>query len=488
MPLDLSTLELLRKRHPAWRLLRSDHAPLVASFLQRAFLVANVRTISQADLVEKLEDELYAVRERQGLDSFPRSAREYLEDWASPDKGWLRRFYVRGEDEPRFDITPATEKTIGWLESLGERAFVGTESRLLSIFELVRRLSEGSEADPEKRLSDLRRRRAEIDTEIARVESGDLALLDDVSLRDGFQQLDRSARELLSDFREVEDNFRSLDRATRERIALWDQGKGALLDAILGERDAIADSDQGRSFRAFWEFLLSPRRQEELGDQLDRLMGLPAIVAADPDPRLRRIHYDWLEAGEHAQHTVAQLSQQLRRFLDDKAWFENRRIMEILHGIEAHALGVRDAIPGGDFMEIDEMGADIELPLELPLHVPTAKVRLEDLVLAEGDDDIDATALYGRDEVDREELAGRVRRCLQERGQSTLAQIVEAFPLERGLAEIVTYLQLGEDRFRAAVVEGKWDDLSWSVPEPECDGLVRTARVPRVLFSRGAET
>jgi hypothetical protein len=139
-------------------------------------------------------------------------------------------------------------------------------------------------------------------------------------------------------------------------------------------------------------------------------------------------------------------------------------------------------------MEIDEMGADIELPMELPLHVPTAKVRLEDLVLARGDEDIDATALYGRDEVDREELAGRVRRCLQERGQSTLAQIVEAFPLQRGLAEVVTYLQLGEDRFRAAVIDGEFDDLSWPVAKPDSEGLVRTARVPRVLFSRGAET
>lgn len=488
MALELSTLEILRKRHPAWRLLCSDHAPLVASFLQKAFLASNVRTIPQADLVERLEDELYALRERQGSGSYPRSAKDYLEEWASPDKGWLRRFYVRGEDEPRFDLAPATEKAISWLESLGERPFVGTESRLLSIFELLRRLSEGSEADPEKRLADLRRKRDEVDAEIARVQAGDLGLLDDTSLRDGFQQLERSARELLSDFREVEDNFRNLDRATRERIALWDQGKGALLDAILGERDAIAESDQGRSFRAFWEFLLSPRRQEELGVQLDRLMGLPAIVATDPDPRLRHIHYDWLEAGEHAQHTVAQLSQQLRRFLDDKAWFENRRIMEILHGIEAHALGVRDGIPGGDFMEIDEMGADIVLPMELPLHTPNAKVRLDELVPTPGDGDVDASSLYGRDEVDREELAARVRRCLQERGQSTLAQVVDAFPLERGLAEVVTYLQLGEDRFRAAVVDSEFDDLSWAVPEAEIPARVRTARVPRVLFSRGAKS
>ncbi len=74
----------------------------------------------------------------------------------------------------------------------------------------------------------------------------------------------QGARELLTDFREVEYNFRQLDRRVRERIALWEGSKGALLEEIMGERDLIADSDQGRSFRAFWDFLLSSRRQEEL--------------------------------------------------------------------------------------------------------------------------------------------------------------------------------------------------------------------------------
>jgi len=43
MNLDYATLDLLRQNHPAWRLLRSDHAPLVASFLERAFIAPNVR-------------------------------------------------------------------------------------------------------------------------------------------------------------------------------------------------------------------------------------------------------------------------------------------------------------------------------------------------------------------------------------------------------------------------------------------------------------
>jgi hypothetical protein len=38
MALDYATLELLRQNHPAWRLLRANHAPLVTSFLHRVFI------------------------------------------------------------------------------------------------------------------------------------------------------------------------------------------------------------------------------------------------------------------------------------------------------------------------------------------------------------------------------------------------------------------------------------------------------------------
>ena len=74
MPLDYATLELLRQNHPAWRLLCAHHAPLVASFLYRVFIAPNVRVLSQANLVEALEDELFALREQLGVEEFPGTA------------------------------------------------------------------------------------------------------------------------------------------------------------------------------------------------------------------------------------------------------------------------------------------------------------------------------------------------------------------------------------------------------------------------------
>ena len=482
--IDYDTLDHLRQAHPAWRLLRSDHAALVASFLSRVFIAPNQRVLAQSDLTEALEDELYAARERLGADAFPRPALDYLNDWAGPEKGWLRKFYGQDSDEPQFDLTPATEKAIAWLASLAERSFVGTESRLLTLLELLRQMSEGTETNPQVRIAELEKRRGALDAEIERARTGDIPLLDDTALKDRFQQFMQLARGLLADFREVEQNFRVLDRRVRERIALWEGSKGALLEDIMSDRDAISDSDQGRSFRGFWEFLMSRDRQEELTRRLERVLAQPAIAQTRPDRRTRRIHYDWLEAGEHTQRTVARLSQQLRRFLDDQAWIENRRIMDILHGIESKALAVRDSPPPGDVMRIATTAAGISLPMERPLYSPPVRPVIADVALEAGEGDMDASALFSPMVVDKSRLAGHIRRALQDRSQVTLHELCTAQPLQRGLAELVAYLELADDEFEAHVDERSTDTVSWQGATADGSPILRQARMPRVIFVR----
>ncbi|MDN5804141.1 MAG: DUF3375 family protein [Microlunatus sp.] len=197
-------------------------APLPARAVDPGFPGAGVRRRNRGGqpahiLVGQLDDELYALNSRadDGDAPFPRAASAYLDEWSSPEKGWLRKYYPVGADEPHHDITPSVEKAVLWLKDLRRRGFVGTESRLNTLFELLRRMVPGADADPESRLAELRRRRAELDHEIARAERGEVELLDATRQRDRYHQFARNARELLADFREVEENFRILDRRLR---------------------------------------------------------------------------------------------------------------------------------------------------------------------------------------------------------------------------------------------------------------------------------
>jgi hypothetical protein len=476
--LDFDDVVALRSHNAAWRLLRADHAPLILSFLGRIFIEENVRSISATELVGRLDDELFALNERLGQGTYPKPAKAYLDDWASPEAGWLRKFYPPGSDEPHFDATPAVERALSWVKNLQVRSFVGTESRLNTIFSLLREMVFGAEHDPSVRLGELNRRRRELDDEIARVAEGRFTVLEASAQRDRYQQFATMARELLSDFREVEANFRALDRELRERIAGWSGAKGELLDDVLGSRELISDSDQGRSFQAFYDLLLSHQRQAELTELIERVQWLPEV--GEPDPRMRRIHYDWLDAGERTQATVRLLSAQLRRFLDDQVWFENRRVMDILRSIEATALRLRDH-PGVEVtMVLDDPRPAVHLPMERPLFAPSQTSRITAVDIEINQETIDAAALFEQVHVDPAQLCDGVRRALRGRSQVGLISLLEQHPLEQGLAELLTYMSLSDATFRIVFDNQVRERVRWCDP----DGRHLAATLPRVTFAR----
>ncbi len=480
MDFDYATLKTLRKNHPAWKLLVADHSTLIASFIHKIFIIPNHRGINRADLASALEDFLFTLRETEGEQAFPRSAEAYLDDWADDDKGWLRKYYPHGSDEVHYDLTPSVEKALTWLGNLIQRPFIGTESRLMTIFELLRQMVEGTEQDATVRTKELEKRKTDIENELARVREGRLDVLDDTALKDRFFQVNKTARELLSDFREVEYNFRTLDQKVREQIALWEGSKGKLLADFFGERDVIAESDQGKSFNAFWDLLMSPAKQEELSSLLHRVFDLSAVQALSPDTRLKRIHYDWLEAGEHTQRTVAKLSAQLRRYLDDQAFLENKRIMQVIQSIENRAIQIKESPPENDFMVIDDSRPDICLPMERPLYTVPVKPVITDTVSLGDGSAIPADMLYATRFVDRLKLTANIRNCLQTKDQVSLEEVLHHYPLEKGLAELITYLSLAGDDDLAQFDDSRRQKASWT----DEHGAVRQAAFPLVIFSR----
>lgn len=450
------------------------------AFLFDAFTKPNRRTLAESELTARLDDYLYGIRAQRGEAVFPGTAAYYLNDWADDAQGWLRKFYPEGSDEPHFDLTPATEKAIEWLATLEQKQFIGTESRLKTIFDLLHQMARGTETDPAVRIEELEKRRVEIENEIARVREGEFDLMDATQIKERFHQVEQTARTLLSDFRQVEQNFRDLDHRVREKIALWEGGKGELLTNIFGESDAIADSDQGKSFRAFWDFLMSPARQDEFSALLERILALDPVAKAGPDGRLRRVHYDWLEAGEAAQRTVARLSGQLRKYLDDQAWLENRRIMNIIRDIEQQALAVRDAAPEGDYAALSDTAPTIALTMDRPLFTPPLKACIAQQSIEAGGAGIEADALFEQVYVDKAVLDARIRRALQVCDQIALTALLAEYPLEQGLAELVAYLSLAADDGKALIDESRTQTVAWT----DGRGHGRQATLPTVIFSR----
>lgn len=476
--MDHAEIRRLRERNPAWRMLRADHAPLLLSFLGRFYVESGNGASPEGQLVDALDDELYALNaESPDAPPYPRPAADYLADWAAPEHGYLRRFYPLGTDEIHYDATPALEKAYAWVQSLAERSFVGTESRLQTAVELLRQIAQGTEVDPEVRLGELKRRKREIEREIELIHTDpDAGLLDITAVRDRYQQFASTARELLADFREVEEKFRDLDRSARERIATWDGSKGELLAELVSGRSRIDSSDQGRSFQAFYDLLLSSSSQDELTALLERLTAIEELGA---DPRIRNVHHGWAEAADRTQQTVRQISEQLRRFTDDQIWQENRRVLDLVREIEGTALRVRDGATPEFGLELEETGVEISLPTERPLHSVRPAAEVDSLLPPAEPEDVDTSALTDQVIVDAARLATRIRALIPARGTALLEDIIDLYPVEHGAAELVGYLALDAEDLDVTTDEGAETVITYDET-----GKAMRARMPRVEVRR----
>ena len=478
--MDFFTVDSLRGNHAGWSLLRAQNAPLAITFFMTAFTGPNQRNIARQTLIDTLDDLLFGLRDALGAEKFPRPAAEYLDDWAAPEKAWLRKYYQPGEDEPVYDLTAAAEDVVRWVENLRGREFVATQSRLTGIFQLLKTLVEESETDPEVRLAQLQQQRDAIDAEMQQIRQGRIRVMSGPEAMDHFQQLTALAKDLLADFRAVEQNFRRLDRQVREQIATWDGSQGELLESIFSNQQDISGSLQGRTFQGFWDYLMSPRMRSELQHLLERATRIEALSGVENLNALTELHMDWLPAVEQTQSTVRQLSQQMRRLLDDKVFLENKRIMQLLRSIERSALAIRNQPPTGTVMEVAAQSVDLVLPFERPLYEPSRKVQVEDALFNAEDADLDSAALFEQFYVDKDRLRQNIESVLGDAEQATLTDITDAFPLSQGLAEILTYFQLASESPWASIHPDATQQLAWNLP----DGSIREATVEQIIFVR----
>jgi len=114
----------------------------------------------------------------------------------------------------------------------------------------------------------------------------------------------------------------------------------------------------------------------------------------------------------------------------------------------------------------------------------------------DGDNDVDAGALFSQVTVDKVALAAHIRTTLQTRDQVSLAELVQSRPLQQGLGELVAYLQLAADSPHCVVDEGTLDTVAWVVAadelgsdsppaiSPVAPTSMRRAELPRVIFVR----
>lgn len=477
--MDHDYIKHLKEHNPTVKLLKADNAPLIISFLYLVFKNRNKITLSNGELISKLSDFIKNLRQIHGEQVYPDTASNYLNSWANDH--YLRKYYPPESDEPVFDLTPGTEKALDWIRDLDRKEFVGTESRLLSIFSLLKEIVTKSHDNPEERIQDLEKQKEQIEQEIKMVKAGQMERLNPTRIKERYFEVEDTAHKLLSDFRQVEYNFRELDVAARKNIIESDLRKGGLLEIVFKDQDFIWESDQGKSFQAFWEFLMSQNKQDELNKLIKYVINLPEIQGIRQENFIERLKVNLIEAGDKIYQTNSLLVEQLRKYLDDKTYLENKRIADIIKEIESNAIRVKDHPPVEKaFCELEDK-PQLDFFLERPLFSPPKNPVIANNTIEEGKALVDMSHLYEQQYIDPEELKLKIRKMLNDSTQVTLKQVTEKFPVEKGLAELITYFSIASKDTKAVISESETERIMIYNSRSEKFSEIE---LPRTIFSR----
>ena len=452
-------LENLKSNHLAMQLLNANNFAMIAGFFNYAFKASQNQTLKESEILTMLDDYLYNINEGYEEPKFPKKAKSYLDDFTHQNSSYLRKYYGYDSDEPIYELTPDIEKLLNWLNGLQKQEFVATESKLKIIMTLLRELEFETTLNDDERIKSLKAEKDEIDKKIKAIENRQDLRFDERKIKEQFMQIKKTSSELLSDFREIEHNFRTLNQEAKRAIAKTEGGKGEVLDRIFEIEEGIRESNQGQSFYAFWDFLMDVEQIEYLDELLVNLYSITHIEDMDSNRELENLKYNLLVGGEKSHKVLAKLIEQLRRFIDDKLWIENRRILELAHNIEKKAMILKDNPPTlREFFTIDEVKITVNSIASKKLFVPSNKEEFsheikDDII------DIDLTKLYSQVYVDEIILKQNINKILQQKEQFTLKELNEIFPIKKGISEVIVYLKLAQNMNNAYLEEDNRDNI-----------------------------
>ena len=454
--------------------------PLIASFLHQAFKKHNRLKIIESELSDLLYDFLASVNLDREEPLYPLGPKEYLDVWT--EAGFLTKSYEKQRDAAIFQLTSGSELALRWLGSLQKTEFVGTESKLLQIFHLLQNLIENTTSDTKERLLRLEEQKQRLQQQIDAINDGQPPKqLGDTQIKERFFEMERLAHELLSDFREIEENFQALDRKARETQLKKRIGRGEMVGEVLNAHDQLWDSDQGRSFTAFWELLMNGEQQENLENMIRELHSLPQLSKEGRRSVISRLKFNLMEVGDQVNQSNHQLIAQLRRFLDAQVLLEHKKIADTIEEIQQCALEYKDSIPlKMSFFELPGK-ASTNFVLNRPFFSPAERPVITHEPIKTGVSEEKVTRLFEQVYVDKQELKKKIRRLLRQHSQVTLKQVCEAYPINKGLSELVTYLEVARRDRKAAINEFEVDLIE--VNDPVNHDQVHHYSVPKVIFT-----
>ncbi len=472
------------------KLIRAKSAPLMLSFFYKIFKDAHITSITNSELRSKLEyylEELDYTEKDDDLqaeslfDDHSLKAAQYIENWSNA--GYLRK-YPNDDGEDLHELTSDTQKVMKWIDDLQQKEFIGTNSRFKDIFFKLQTMMEKANENVEQRIEELKKKKWEIENEINLLLNGQKPMIaDDTEIKEQFFELNKMARELLSDFTEVEQNFEQIRKDIQIKYTDKNLIKGDIAGYVLDGTDEINNKPQGKSFNAFWEFLNDDKMRAkflELTDKMYQLLNERSIDYNN-DKFLKKFNRFLAVFGSKVVTANRKLDEKLSRILSEKNVLERRKAIELIGEIKQMAHSISDArIKENDFIIIED-----EPLIELidRYELSEDKDEIKDVLFPDGiggnqTDEVDLTMLFNQFTIDKKKLIQQIGKMLESKTQVTLKEVVDYYGLKNGLSEVIGYFSIATENSHHIIFEETIDAIEINN---------KRINIPMIIYTKAAQ-
>ncbi len=450
MMTDPELLSEVLNNSPSVELLRLRNREITLLFLYNVFY-RHREPVAYEALRMRLTDYLASIhleRDEESdihdFDSYEEKAYKYIQRWT--DKGFLRN-YQEEDGEVFYELSSYTSKTLDWLLSLRREEFVGTESKFMGLLGQIKDLVEFTNEDTSERIRMLEAKKMEIEHQIQSLRAGENAhVYEEYQVLPRFRNITQTAKELLSDFKEVEDNFKTITKSIYQKHAEGASSKGDILGFTFDALDNLQRSPQGKSFYAFWDFLMTPSMQDAWDKMVAELYGaIDSKQMRQEDYFLRNMKSYLYKSGKKVYQANDKMADKLSRIICESSGKQMVATQRVIQDIQSLLLQLAQKNEKPDIsLEIETL-PDIAMPLERRLTMERFQEVSYEKVLEVAGADISgaehADSLFVNHSVDRAVLKQRIHAALKRRKQVSLAEVIEQNGgLEKGLSELFGYI------------------------------------------------
>jgi hypothetical protein len=446
MPFSLREIRRIVESSPAFKLVRGEWPAEDIVFLDHAFRGIGNVVVPESELRTLLE---------RWMETLFQNDQDHHPGWRPADRiaHYVRHELLRKREpadrlEAVYELTSDAERFLSWIEDQRRRDFVGTEYGLQSIMRDLRELSARATGDWQKRIDVLRTQRDAIDKEMSDLLSGKQDERADVRyVMEHLRRLERASQDLVGDFSMLRERFAELAKDIAREHGSISTRRGDVLRLALDGEDALRTTPMGESFYGFWRLVASSEREEFMA-MLDAIYSTPELPEEMRERRSLESFIDALrDQGQVVLDANRQLTRQLRRALDRED-IETRRLMTARMG-ELRVLLLGHIEDLDDTVGISvETPLDFCLPMDRPLYEPSEPVVVETALKTSSAADMlrAAEQIAEAGIINFKRLTKNIEICLTDGKHGTgvlLSTVVERFPPEEGILDLLGYLHLG---------------------------------------------